>query len=58
MDLSKSDLPNWCSWLLFAWVIFHIIVEIILEVHYCCTFSRVQGRKIYNLILLFQLQSK
>lgn len=46
MDLSKSDLPNWCAWLLFAWVIFHIIVEIILEVHYCCTFSDLQGN--YN----------
>ncbi|RNA19586.1 ferric-chelate reductase 1 [Brachionus plicatilis] len=43
MDLSKSDVPNWCSWLLFFWVIFHIIVEIVLEVHYCCTFSQLQG---------------
>lgn len=40
MDLKKSDIPNWCAWLLFAWVIFHIVVEIILEIHYCCTFSR------------------
>lgn len=43
MDLSKSDLPNWCSWLLFFWVLFHIVVEIILEIHYCCTFSQLQG---------------
>lgn len=40
MDLKKSDIPNWCAWLLFAWVIFHIIVEIVLEIHYCCTFSQ------------------
>jgi len=40
MDLSKSDIPNWCAWLLFAWVIFHIVTEIILEVHYCCTFRQ------------------
>jgi len=46
MDLSKSDIPNWCAWLLFAWVIFHIIVEIVLEVHYCCTFYRLEGN--YN----------
>jgi hypothetical protein len=46
MDLAKSDIPNWCAWLLFAWVIFHIIVEIVLEVHYCCTFTQVPGSKI------------
>lgn len=46
MDLSKSDIPNWCAWLLFAWVIFHILIEIILEVHYCCTFYRLEGN--YN----------
>jgi hypothetical protein len=40
MDLRKIDLPNWCSWVLFFWVIFHIVVEIILEVHYCCTFHK------------------
>ena len=45
MDLNKSDLPNWCAWLLFGWVIFHIVVEIILEVHYCCTFYQLQGSK-------------
>lgn len=43
MDLSKSDIPNWCAWLLFVWVIFHIVVEIILEVHYCCTFYKHDG---------------
>lgn len=43
MDLAKSDIPNWCAWLLFAWVIFHIIVEIVLEVHYCCTFTQLSG---------------
>ncbi|CAF0777916.1 unnamed protein product [Brachionus calyciflorus] len=43
MDLGKSDVPNWCSWVLFAWVIFHIIVELVLEIHYCCTFSQLQG---------------
>lgn len=39
----KSDVPNWCSWLLFVWVIVHIVVEIVLEIHYCCTFSQLQG---------------
>lgn len=48
MDNSKLDLPNWCAWLLFAWVIFHIIIEIILEVHYCCTFNKQEERKILN----------
>lgn len=43
MDLAKSDVPNWCAWLLFAWVIFHIVIEIILEIHYCCTFNRHNG---------------
>jgi len=43
MDLPKSDVPNWCSWLLFVWVIVHIVVEIVLEIHYCCTFSQLQG---------------
>lgn len=43
MDLKKSDIPNWCAWLLFSWVIFHILVELILEIHYCCTFSRHNG---------------
>jgi hypothetical protein len=45
MDLKKSDIPNWCAWVLFVWVIFHIIVEIVLEIHYCCTFTRTNGRK-------------
>lgn len=51
MDLSKSDIPNWCAWLLFAWVIFHIIVEIVLEVHYCCTFYRLEGSELKKIHL-------
>lgn len=43
MDLKKSDIPNWCAWILFVWVIVHIVVELILEIHYCCTFTRTNG---------------
>ncbi|CAF0784716.1 unnamed protein product [Didymodactylos carnosus] len=40
MDNRRLDLWNWCSWLLLAWCIFHMIVEIILEIHYCCTIKK------------------
>jgi hypothetical protein len=50
-DLRKSDIPNWCAWLLFAWDIFHIIVEIVLEVHYCCTFYRLEGSELKKIHL-------
>lgn len=40
MDLPRLDLWDWCSWLLLAWCIMHIITDLILEIHYCMTYRR------------------
>ena len=43
MDFGKANIPWWATWILVAWVIFHIIVELSLEVHQCCTYKKNKG---------------
>ncbi|CAF3555241.1 unnamed protein product [Rotaria socialis] len=52
MDNRRLDLWTWCSWLLFAWCIFHFIVQLIFEIHACCharqEYDRLQGVEHYS----------
>ncbi|XP_074640618.1 ferric-chelate reductase 1-like [Tubulanus polymorphus] len=36
MDLEAAAVLWFCSWILVAWVIFHAVVQITLEIHQCC----------------------
>ena len=37
-------MPYWVSWVMVAFVIFHIIVELSLEIHQCCMHKRNKGK--------------
>ncbi|KAK3089760.1 hypothetical protein FSP39_006280, partial [Pinctada imbricata] len=45
MDFGKSHVPWWATWILFIYILFHIIVEITLEVHQCCTHKKNKERR-------------
>lgn len=40
MDFGKVGVPWWATWILVIWVIFHIVVELTLEIHQCCTHKK------------------
>ncbi|XP_064625393.1 ferric-chelate reductase 1-like [Lineus longissimus] len=40
LDLGKAETPWYATWFLVAFVIFHCCVELILEIHQCCTARR------------------
>ncbi|XP_076440456.1 putative ferric-chelate reductase 1 [Babylonia areolata] len=45
MDFGKANVPWWATWILVIWVIFHIVVELSLEVHQCCTYKKNKERR-------------
>ncbi|KAI8787006.1 ferric-chelate reductase 1 [Biomphalaria glabrata] len=45
MDFGKVMVPWWATWILVIWVIFHIIVELSLEIHQCCTYKKNKERR-------------
>lgn len=51
MDIPRLDLWAWCSWLLFAWCIFHFIVQLIFEIAACCRareeYQRFENGEVY-----------
>lgn len=51
MDIPRLDLWTWCSWVLFAWCIFHFIVQLIFEIAACCRareeYQRLENGEVY-----------
>ncbi|KAK7099857.1 putative ferric-chelate reductase 1 [Littorina saxatilis] len=45
MDFGKANVPWWATWILVVWVIFHIVIELSLEVHQCCTYKKNKERR-------------
>ncbi|XP_012934550.1 putative ferric-chelate reductase 1 [Aplysia californica] len=45
MDFGKVMVPWWATWILVIWVIFHIVVELSLEIHQCCTYKKNKERR-------------
>ncbi|BFZ00039.1 hypothetical protein BsWGS_03078 [Bradybaena similaris] len=45
MDFGKVMVPWWATWILVVWVIFHIAVELTLEIHQCCTYKKNKERR-------------
>ncbi|XP_064604211.1 putative ferric-chelate reductase 1 [Liolophura sinensis] len=45
MDFGKPNVPWWATWILLFYVIFHLIVEVTLEVHQCCTYKKNKERR-------------
>ncbi|XP_059177602.1 putative ferric-chelate reductase 1 homolog isoform X2 [Physella acuta] len=45
MDFGKVMVPWWATWILVIWVIFHIAVELSLEIHQCCTYKKNKERR-------------
>lgn len=45
MDFGKSMVPWWATWILCIYILYHIIVEITLEVHQCCTHKKNKERR-------------
>lgn len=43
MSFGKAHVPWWATWILFIYILFHIIVEITLEIHQCCTHKKNKG---------------
>lgn len=45
MDFGKAMVPWWATWILCIYILYHIIVEITLEVHQCCTHKKNKERR-------------
>lgn len=45
MSFGKAHVPWWATWILFIYILFHIIVEITLEIHQCCTHKKNKERR-------------
>lgn len=45
MDFGKANVPWWATWILVVWVIFHIVIELSLEIHQCCTYKKNKERR-------------
>ncbi|XP_041360085.1 putative ferric-chelate reductase 1 [Gigantopelta aegis] len=45
MDFGKPNVPWWATWILVIWFIFHLVIEISLEVHQCCTHKKNKERR-------------
>ncbi|KAK3777706.1 hypothetical protein RRG08_021816 [Elysia crispata] len=45
MEFGKVGVPWWATWILVIWVIFHIAVELTLEIHQCCTYKKNKERR-------------
>ncbi|XP_025109765.1 putative ferric-chelate reductase 1 [Pomacea canaliculata] len=45
MDFGKANVPWWATWILVIWVIVHIVIELSLEVHQCCTYKKNKERR-------------
>lgn len=53
MDLGKANVPWWLTWIVCIFFLFHLICEVILEIHQCCTSKRNKERQ-----KKYQLQKK
>lgn len=49
MSFGKAHVPWWATWILFIYILFHIIVEITLEIHQCCTHKKNKGTIVVSL---------
>lgn len=45
MDFGKANVPWWLTWILCIFFLFHLICEVILEIHQCCTHKKNKERK-------------
>lgn len=45
MDFGKAHVPWWATWILCIYILYHIIVEVTLEVHQCCTHKKNKERR-------------
>ncbi|XP_061175117.1 pikachurin-like [Saccostrea echinata] len=50
MSFGKAHVPWWATWILFIYILFHIIVEITLEIHQCCTHKKNKGSPFGNAV--------
>ena len=35
LNLHKSFVPSWATWVMTAFILFHLIIELLLEIHGC-----------------------
>jgi small-conductance mechanosensitive channel len=45
MDFGKVMVPWWATWSMVIWVIFHLVCELTLEIHQCCTYKKNKERR-------------
>ncbi|XP_050400921.1 ferric-chelate reductase 1 [Patella vulgata] len=45
MDFGKAMVPWWATWIVMLWALCHIIIELSLEVHQCCTHKKNKERR-------------
>lgn len=45
LDMGKANVPWWLTWIVCLFYLFHLICEILLEIHQCCTQRRNEERR-------------
>ncbi|ESP03638.1 hypothetical protein LOTGIDRAFT_237623 [Lottia gigantea] len=45
MEFGKAMVPWWATWIVVIWAIAHIVIELTLEVHQCCTHKKNKERR-------------
>ena len=50
LNLHKAFVPSWATWVITAFVLFHLIIELILEIHGCLN-AKKQQRTLFFMII-------
>ena len=50
LSLHKAFVPSWATWVITAFVLFHLIIELLLEIHGCLN-ARKQQRMYISIVI-------
>ena len=50
LNLHKAFVPPWATWIMTAFVLFHLIIELLLEIHGCLNARKQQ--RMYSLLVV------
>lgn len=46
LSMQKAAVPSWATWVMMAFFLFHLIVELLLEIHGCINSKKQRGKKV------------
>ena len=52
LNLHKSFVPSWATWVITAFILFHLIIELLLEIHGCLNARKQQRMSLVVVVVV------